>query len=148
MNKFQRQTTTFVGGTININGVDVEVGEQPVQIIMELESADDDVEDLWAVRFYGPHPVTVHVDGCDLHPHPDARATNAEFMAWLVENGSPNPLIQGFVPEAVAKYAEIIIADADKLRKQSGENPLVNPEAWLSVAKDALDAINTNYRGK
>lgn len=145
MNQFKRTTTTFQGGDITIssgNGRSGYYPEQPVKIIRPVIAGDDDEEDMFEVEFYNVGRAIV--DGCDLHPHPNAKATNAEFMAWLVEDASPNPLMQGFVPEAVAKYAEMCLAKPEKFAddKQS----VVNGKAWLGVAQEALDAINHNYR--
>lgn len=139
VNQFKRKTTEFQGGEVKFGMTRRELGQQPVRIIRPVGDPDEDV---FEVEFFNIG--FAKVDGCDLHPHPDARATNAEFMAWLVESASPNPLMQGFVPEAVAKYAEFCLAKPEKFAddKQS----VVNGKAWLGVAQEALDAITANYK--
>jgi RimJ/RimL family protein N-acetyltransferase len=152
VNQFKRKTTMFQGGRLTglsfaglTRGCHVTLSEQPVKIIREIpETGNEDEDDRFEVEFFNLGRTIV--DGCDLHPHPNAPATNAEFMAWLVEEASPNPLMQGFVPEAVAKYAEMCLAKPEKFADD--EQSVVNGKAWLSVAKEALDAINHNYRGR
>jgi hypothetical protein len=152
VNQFKRKITTFQGGDLTglsafgvTRGCTVHMPEQPCKIIREIpETGNEDEGDRFEVEFYNMGRTIV--DGCDLHPHPNAPATNAEFMAWLVEEASPNPLMQGFVPEAVAKYAEMCLAKPEKFADD--QQSVVNGKAWLSVAQEALDAINHNYRGR
>lgn len=150
MREFKRKITTFQGGSVTglsfaglTRGCHVELGEQPVRIIREITDAgSEEDEDQFEVEFFNLGRTVV--GGEDLHPHPHAKATNAEFMAWLVEEASPNPLMQGFVPEAVAKYAEMCLAKPEKFTDD--QQSVVNGKAWLGVAKEALDAINANYK--
>jgi RimJ/RimL family protein N-acetyltransferase len=152
MNQFKRKITTFQGGDLTgfsafgiTRAMTVYCAEQPVKIIREIpETGNEDEDDRFEVEFFGNLGRTI-VDGCDLHPHPHAKPTNAEFMAWLVEDCSPNPLMQGFVPEAVAKYAEMCLAKPEKFADD--QQSVVNGKAWLGVAQEALDAIKQNYRG-
>jgi hypothetical protein len=147
VNTFKRTTTTFQGGDVTITSGarrgNAYCPEQPVQIIREVpDNGNEDDDDRFEVEFYNLGRAIV--GGEDLHPHPNARATNAEFMAWMVESATPNPLMQGFIPEAVAKYAEFCLDDP----KQFEDKPhsIINGAAWLEMARIARDTITANYK--
>lgn len=146
MNKFKRVHTMFEGGDIKVTGKpETFMPQQRVRIVRPVISGDEDEEDKFEVAFtnFG-HAI---VDACDLHPHPDAPATNVEFITHLM-TAHPNPLVQAFIPEAVAKYAEFCLQDRERYIKQAGDAPLVNPTAWLGVAQELLDEINNKYKGR
>ena len=146
MNKFKRTVTTFQGGDIRVTSGprtgNAYCPEQPVKIIRAIpETGDEEQDDRFEVEFYNLGRAIV--GGEDLHPHPDARATNAEFMAHLIE-GHPNPLIQGFIPEAVAKYCEFCLQDPKQFDEKPGQ--IINGPAWLRLAGEVLEEINANYK--
>lgn len=147
MNKFKRTQTLFTGGDVRISSGNARDGFFPQQTVTIIRAIPDhgDEEDRFEIELRNAGRAIV--DGCDLHPHPDAPATNVEFITHLM-TAHPNPLVQGFIPEAIAKYAEFCLQDEAKYREQAGDNPLINPTAWLGIAKELLDEINANYKGR
>jgi hypothetical protein len=137
--KFKREITQFQGGEVRIAGRTHELSPQPVRIIRTIDGGDD--EDLVEVEFFNLG--FGKVDCYDLHPRPDDRPSNAEFMGWLVENGSPHPLSQAVIVNAVEQTCEEIIKNEDKLLVEMSGG-MVSGTAWVRCAKDVLDTIKAN----
>jgi len=64
--------------------------------------------------------------------------TNTQLVADLMNDSRYGPLMQAFVIEAIAQYAEAVKA------KPIQENGLVNPVAWRVCADAALVAIDAH----
>lgn len=124
-----RKTTNFTGGFTNAG---IEMAAQPVRII----ACQDDVEDIWRVT--GVTDLHHDVYGCDLSPHPEEPELNTEFMTRMMEYG--NPLVQGFVIEAVEKYSRMVLtmSDEDKAAMDGGFIPY---GAWQQCAQQCLGLI-------
>lgn len=122
----KRTKTNFTGG-YNQDGV--ELLAQPVTIGKHL----DEIEDMWSVYTIkgGRHVVC----GDDLSPHPLAPRDNVEFITMMMEYSS-NALIHPFILIAIEHYA-VAVLKATK-EELGGDNAMVNPDAWRSMAHEAL----------
>lgn len=131
MNKIEllsakRKKTNFTGG-YNQDGL--ELLEQPVTVGKQL----DEIEDMWSVyTIKGSRHV---VCGDDLSPHPLAPLDNVEFITMMLEYSS-NALMHPFILIAIEEYAKSVCkATREEL---GGDNAMVNPDAWRSMAHEAL----------
>ena len=61
--------------------------------------------------------------------------TNVEFVTDLMEHSQYGVLVQAFVLEGIARYAEQVQSNAKSLRK-SMKNHIVHPDAWIGVATE------------
>lgn len=139
----KRKTTTFMGGELKIiDGLrrgHHNVSEQPVRIIRAIPETDEE-EDQFLVEFHNLGRAIV--DGCDLHPHPESRLTNVEFITDLMES-APTPMTQALIIEGAAKYAEAV-AEADP---EACSSPMLHGPAWHRTAVEVRDAIAAHFKG-
>lgn len=63
--------------------------------------------------------------------------TNVQRVTRYMEINACGPLAQAFVIEAINKYAEQVLVNKAKLRKQM-ENHMVHPDAWIGCAEEWL----------
>lgn len=68
--------------------------------------------------------------------------TNVETVKNLMEFSKYGPLAQLFVMDALVKQAERV---AESTPEDYPENSMVNPEAWIGVAKEILEKLS-DYR--
>ena len=135
MKTFKRTHAHYEGNTTVCN---VWLPAQRVKICGLHDSGNDypEEDDMW--RIQTPDGQSYVVDGCDLTPHPNAPATNAERFDHLCTWESP--LVQLFLVDAVCKMADAVLANPDETRRQM-ENSMVNAEAWLQAAQVVKEAF-------
>lgn len=138
MNKFKRVHTMFEGGDIKVTGKpETFMPQQRVRIVRPVISGDEDEEDKFEVAFtnFG-HAI---VDACDLHPHPDAPATNIEFLTHLCDNAA-TAMVQAFIIDAIGKMADAVVADADNVIAKM-EGSLISGHLWVDTAKEIKEQL-------
>lgn len=136
---FKRRETEFAGADVVRVGQGAEkwIPKQRVKIIGE-HDADGD---LWKVQT--AEGVTFVTDGCELHPHPSAPELNTEFMVRCMEE-TGNGLMQAFIVEAVAKYAEMVLEMPEDQRAEMDKGML--PYApWRDCAEAYLVALKERH---
>jgi hypothetical protein len=72
---------------------------------------------------------------------PKKSQTNVEFIVDMMEHSRFGGLVQAFVLEGVARYANQCVSNAKSLRK-SMKNHMVHPEAWIGVATEVQKKCN------
>lgn len=136
---FKREFTEFSGGDVCKVGSSVErwVPKQRVRIL----GIHDEDEDLWKLQT--AEGVTFIADGCECSPTPDAPELNTEFMERVMtEHG--NGLMQAFIIEAVAKYAEQVQNMPDDQRAKMNDSMM--PYApWRDCADAYLVALKERH---
>ena len=60
---------------------------------------------------------------------------NIEFVTQIMKYSSYGALSQAFIIEAVRRYSEDVIEHEHEVR-ESMMNHIINPEAWLGVARE------------
>jgi hypothetical protein len=138
MKDFKRVYTMFEGGDVKATGKpETFMPQQRVKIVRKVIAGDEDEEDKFEVAFtnYG-HAI---VDGCDLHPHPDAMATNVELFEHIANNGR-TAMTQAFMIDAIGKVADAVVASADKV-KADMEGTMISGDLWVETAKEIQAAL-------
>jgi hypothetical protein len=121
---FKRRETTFNGGE-STTGTFI-----PKQTVTIGRCVDEN-EDIWTVT--DVNGKTHRVDGCELHPHPEAALTNIEFMN-LVMTWCKTPLMHAFIFQALDQYAKAVVkADVATL-----ETPFIAGAAWQETAREYM----------
>ena len=69
---------------------------------------------------------------------PTKAMTNVQFVTDMMEHSKYGALVQAFVLEGIARYAEQVKSNAKSLRK-SMKDHIIRPEAWIGVATE-IDA--------
>lgn len=139
--EFKRTHVKFEGGD-DINGKFVEA--QTVKVLSALpdQGEDDEEADMWRVKLENGDIRTV--DGCDLSPHPEAKTTNVEAVAHLMEWAS-TPFAQVFLMEAAIRYADQVLADEDETRKQMA-NHFISGDLMIHTAHEVRDYLNAHLK--
>lgn len=70
--------------------------------------------------------------------------TNIEFLTDWMRFSRTGALAQCFVIQAIDYYAQAILRDQDKTRKEMADS-MVNPEAWIAVAKEWQQKSQEQY---
>jgi hypothetical protein len=108
-----------------------------VEIVRMIQQPNDDHDGHYDVRMGGK---TYAVYGDDLHPHPDARPTNEEFMAHLMA-WATTPMTHAFIFDAICKHADRILSDEAAVHKAMAGS-LIGSQTWIDSAREARDAVN------
>jgi hypothetical protein len=66
--------------------------------------------------------------------------TNTQLVNSLMTYSRQGVLMQAFIIEAIAKYAESV------LKTPLPDNGFINPHAWTACANEALDTINNRNK--
>jgi hypothetical protein len=124
---FKRRETTFNGGD-SIMGAYI-----PKQTVTIGRCVDED-EDIWTIT--DANGKTHRVDGCEMHPHPEAALTNIEFMN-VVMTWCKTPLMHAFIMQALDQYARAV-ANADLATL---ETPFITGAAWQETAREYMGFV-------
>jgi hypothetical protein len=74
----------------------------------------------------------------------DGHLTNTEFVYRLMEFAKSGPLMQGFVIEALSKYAgQVLSATEEEL---GGPNALIDVASWRACAREAQETLEQHLR--
>ncbi len=143
--KFKRTVTKFQGGESPRHATDLMgrtdyVDECDVDII-KCVSAEND---LWRVRAHDSRGDFLAF-GEDMHPHPEAPATNVEAVTHLMEYGS-TAFVQAFLMEGAIRYADQVLADEAETRKQMA-NHFISPDLMIATANEVRDYLNAHLKG-
>jgi len=68
--------------------------------------------------------------------------TNIQLVTHMMTYSKQGALMQAFIIEAIANYAESVKANP------LPDNSFVSPHAWNACASEALDAINNRNKEK
>jgi len=71
------------------------------------------------------------------------RKTNVQIVKEIMEHSNYGALSQSFVIQAITKYAD---ACAAAKPEDFGAPGLINYEAWIGVAKEIKDKLDTHYK--
>ena len=69
--------------------------------------------------------------------------TNIELVTEMMSYSKQGVLMQAFIIEAIANYAERV---QSALKDAKDENAIISPHAWLACADEAIDAINNRNK--
>jgi hypothetical protein len=69
----------------------------------------------------------------------NGRVTNVEMIVRLMERANSGPLIQGFVVEALGRYADQVKDAAPE--QLGGVAAFINPDAWRACAQEVSDTL-------
>lgn len=148
MKPFKRIHTMYTGGDLRPKGKltgERFVPQQRVTIVQPIpETGDEEQDDRFIIRTADGN--SYEVGGEDLHPHPNAPETNVEAITRLMEWSNNGALMQGFVIEAVAKYAEQVqnMPQDQRDRMDAGLLPYA---PWKACADEALAFVNAHTKG-
>jgi hypothetical protein len=133
-----RKICEYTGGDLprDIYNPDGPTHFLPRQGVHILNRVNDGEDDEFRIRTMNGREYIV--DGCDLSPHPDERELNTEFMVRMMEYG--NPLVQGFVIEAVEKYSRLVLAMSDEDRAAMDAS-FISYAGWQQCAQQCLGLI-------
>lgn len=137
MKDFKRVYTMFEGREVIIKGREQFIPQQRVKIVRMVNMGDAEDEGQFVVEF--TNLGTAVVDGCDLHPHPVAPATNVELFEHIANNGR-TAMTQAFMIDAIGKVADAVVASADKV-KADMEGTMISGELWVDTAKEIQAAL-------
>lgn len=143
--KFERKRTRFMGGECprHINDLmgRTEYEDECEVEIVKLAKAGDDI---WKVRHVGStgDKGTFYAYGEDMHPHPEAHATNVEAMAHLMEHAT-TAFTQVFIMEGAKRYADQVLADEAATREQMAHT-FISADLMIDSAKEVRDYITAH----
>lgn len=70
----------------------------------------------------------------------NASMDNVEFVTWLMKYSSYGGLVQAFILNAIDHHSKEVIEQQAHLR-ESMKNHIINPEAWIGIAKELQKKI-------
>jgi len=70
--------------------------------------------------------------------------TNEEFLIHMINHSSTGGLMQLFILEGAAKYAEAVLKEDGGVTVAN----LISPEAWRRCAEEYLDRVDEKYHPK
>lgn len=73
-----------------------------------------------------------------------SKQTNVEFITDVMEHSRQGPLMQAVIIEAVAKYAENVIARRDEVLKAM-EQTMVHGPAWIACCEELKKRVDAKY---
>ncbi len=117
-------------------GDGVHVGKM---VFVMARAGEDDEDDYWKVRTETGAQFVAGVS--DLQPCPDEPQTNVEFLTDVMEWSPAGPLMQAFVIEAIAKYAEQVQHMPQDQRDQM-DNSFISYAGWRKCADEYMVAIS------
>lgn len=105
-------------------------------------AGEDEEDDYWKVRTENGSQFVAGVS--DLQPRPDEPETNVEFITAQMDWSPAGPLIQAFVIEGLAKYAEQV-QNMPADQRASMDSGFISYAAWRKCADEYLAAINERH---
>lgn len=144
--KFERKRTHFNGGDCprHVNDL-MGRADYEDECDVDILKCVNATEDLWRVRVVGAGQTGEFLAyGDDMHPHPEAHATNVEAVAHLMEHAS-TAFTQVFILEAAVRYADQVLADEAETRKQM-EHGFISADLMLNTAKEVRAYITDHLK--
>ena len=139
---FKRTHVQFTGGD-DIHGKYVEAQLVKVLSAVPDQGEDDEEADMWRVKLASGDIRTV--DGCDMHPHPEAPATNIEAITHLMTWGQ-TAFTQAFIVESAMRYADQLLADEAKSRADLADG-FISADLIISTAHEVRDYLSAHLKG-